>query len=83
MTGESIPLMLCISEGRPTSSRSRLSAAKGGACLLTLALYWEAFSDAQAATYFFPINTLRNYAALMVRACHYSLLKLSPCSFIG
>ena len=31
-----------------------------------LALYWEVFSDEDAAAYYYPINTLRNYAALMV-----------------
>lgn len=41
--------------------------AQGAGCSLTLALYWEMFADATTAAYLFPINTLRNYAALMVR----------------
>ena len=40
---------------------------QGAGCSLTLALYWEMFADATTAAYLFPINTLRNYAALMVR----------------
>jgi hypothetical protein len=41
-----------------------MASSKG--CSLTLAMYWELFGEKEAASYYYPINTLRNYAALMV-----------------
>ena len=36
------------------------------ACSLTLSLFWELFDGADAADFYYPINMLRNYAAMMV-----------------
>eukprot|EP00955_Chlamydomonas_euryale_P094981 364904-Chlamydomonas_euryale.AAC.21 len=45
------------------------NVAHGGhGCALTVALYWQLFEDGATAEVAFPINTLRNYAALMVRS---------------
>ena len=47
-----------------------MTSPEGRGCAITLAFYWEVFGDKDAADYFYPINTLRNYAALMVGAPH-------------
>ncbi len=40
--------------------------AQGDACQLDLMLLWEAF-DSKEAALLYPVNSLRNYARMMVR----------------
>ena len=51
---------------RLTSREDSKSSTKKQACSLTLSLFWELFDDADAAAFYYPINMLRNYAAMMV-----------------
>jgi hypothetical protein len=55
-----------ISQTPPDPCLPRCRMAKAGRCQLTLSLYWQLFSEASAASYMYPINALRNLAALMV-----------------
>ena len=53
-------------ESLDLGARALGSQAEGG-CDLTIMLFAQPFADSVAPVYLFPINALRNYAALMVR----------------